>query len=456
MVFNREAPGFAKIFRCLIAVLPLFTACSDLTRVTAPDVVQEGSLNNSSGATLLRNGAITSFNGAYAEQALLSGMLSDEFSDRSGGQFKSDQRIVPPIDPTSSVDRYPYSDLSAARIAALHAISTTEKYDTTEGSQVGAMFAYLAATELFFVEDLCSGVPVGLFSNGAAAPGPVLDRQGLIVLALQHLDSAAAHGTASDSVENWARVLRARALLDSNNVQGATITAAQVPDGFEYVAQFGGSAVPYNIVAYWVYSALYASVSDNEGGNGLDFVSAHDPRVPTQDLGAGAGGGEVFGFALYTTLGSPIVVAGSVEARLIQAEALLRAGQTSLWIQILNNLRTNSTFSTHPDSANPSQTDTVWNAGTGGVSGLSPVVIPASAAAQVDLMFRERAFWLFGTGHRQGDLRRLVRQYGRSVGIVFPSGTYQGGPAQYGTDVTFVPYFEENNPAYHGCENRNP
>ena len=34
--------------------------------------------------------------------------------------------------------------------------------------------------------------------------------------------------------------------------------------------------------------------------------------------------------------------------------------------------------------------------------------------------FREKAFWKFGRGQRLGDLRRLVRQYGRTQDKVFP------------------------------------
>jgi len=44
---------------------------------------------------------------------------------------------------------------------------------------------------------------------------------------------------------------------------------------------------------------------------------------------------------------------------------------------------------------------------------------------QIDVMFRERAFWLYGTGTRLGDLRRLIRQYNRDQSIVFPIGPYE-------------------------------
>jgi hypothetical protein len=53
-----------------------------------------------------------------------------------------------------------------------------------------------------------------------------------------------------------------------------------------------------------------------------------------------------------------------------------------------------------------------------------------------------------------GDLRRLVRQYGRAPGDVFPMGThYKGG--SYGSDVNLpVPADEQNNPNFEGCLDR--
>jgi hypothetical protein len=92
------------------------------------------------------------------------------------------------------------------------------------------------------------------------------------------------------------------------------------------------------------------------------------------------------------------VLASGIEARLIEAEAALQAGNGGLMMQILNGLRSSG--------------------------GLTPVTDPGSQASRTDLLFRERAFWLYLTGHRLGDLRRLVRQYGRAQATVFPSGTY--------------------------------
>ena len=81
-----------------------------------------------------------------------------------------------------------------------------------------------------------------------------------------------------------------------------------------------------------------------------------------------------------------------------------------------------------------------------------------SAAQRLDFHFRERAMWLFLTGHRLGDMRRLVRQYGRTQEQVFPSGPYYRPQyPTFGTDVNFpVAFAETNNTNFTGCLDRNP
>jgi len=87
--------------------------------------------------------------------------------------------------------------------------------------------------------------------------------------------------------------------------------------------------------------------------------------------------------------------------------------------------------------------------------GLPPLTDPGSADARLALLFQERAYWLFLTGHRQGDLRRLVRNYQRLPDAVYPTGVYYGGQGFYGTDVTLpIPASELPNPLFHGCLNR--
>ena len=122
-----------------------------------------------------------------------------------------------------------------------------------------------------------------------------------------------------------------------------------------------------------------------------------------------------------------------VDARMIEAEAQLKANNFPGALAILNAARTT-------------------------VTGLTPLTDPGTEAARVSLVFRERAFWQFGRGYRVGDMRRLVRQYGRPANTVFPTGEWHKGGG-YGSDVNVpVPQAEQNNPnvpASATCLNRN-
>jgi len=80
---------------------------------------------------------------------------------------------------------------------------------------------------------------------------------------------------------------------------------------------------------------------------------------------------------------------------------------------------------------------------------------PGNNPARQDLLFREKAFWTFSRGQRLGDMRRLIRYYGRASGTVFPEGQHYRGPT-YGPDVNLpVPQEELNNPKFKGCIDRN-
>jgi hypothetical protein len=90
-----------------------------------------------------------------------------------------------------------------------------------------------------------------------------------------------------------------------------------------------------------------------------------------------------------------------------------------------------------------------------------PNLNPANALAAggaVNLLFNERARWLWLTAHRLSDLRRLIRQYNRPADTVFPTGPYfKVQFTVYGTDVNFpIPIDELNNPNFTQCTDRLP
>jgi hypothetical protein len=86
-------------------------------------------------------------------------------------------------------------------------------------------------------------------------------------------------------------------------------------------------------------------------------------------------------------------------------------------LDALNALRSNLTIANRIPYTQPGQTPP---------TALPALTDPGSADARVNLLFQERAFWMYLTGHRLGDLRRLVRQYGRGAETVFPTGNYPG------------------------------
>ena len=218
--------------------------------------------------------------------------------------------------------------------------------------------------------------------------------------------------------------------------------AAWVATAFRYQAFHSlAQESNYNVIATRNNIDRRYSVGNNEGGNGLNFATAGDPRVPVCVGGDAACrainvtntqrddlGRPFHVQMIWPTRESAVTLVSGVEARLIEAEAQLRAGNNEGSLATLNALRTT-------------------------VPGLAPLTQAATAAGAVDQLFRERAFWNFSRGHRVGDLRRLIRQYGRAANTVFPTGTWHKNDAQYGGDVTIpVPTAEQNNPNTQGAD----
>ncbi|HEY7613463.1 MAG TPA: RagB/SusD family nutrient uptake outer membrane protein, partial [Gemmatimonadales bacterium] len=170
-------------------------------------------------------------------------------------------------------------------------------------------------------------------------------------------------------------------------------------------------------------------VYDQEGTNGLNYVSAQDIRV-TGDSGLGSDLNTPTWIPnKYPGFDASVPLADYLEAQLIIAESELQSGALDAMTQRLNTLRAGA--------------------------GLDPLSTPVDATAATDLLFRERAFWLFATGHRLGDMRRLIRQYGRPADTVFPVGDYFKGGLTYGDDVNLpLPRRETNNPNVAGCIDR--
>lgn len=344
-----------------------------------------------------------------------------------------------------------------------------EKSEPSSGrAKVGEAFALVGYDELVLAEAFCAGTVLDrVVPGGGFVYGTPLTTDSLLAVAERQFDSAIVYGAGDGTVEPLARVGLGRALLGRGQFAAADTAVASVPTNFVYTTVlapgfgFGSTYLPA------LYADAYATgsfdrffnVGDHEGGNGLNFRSAQDPRL-TFDTTQRTGDGETWFVPLKFEVNNmaTIPIATGVEARLIEAEAALKANQPLMWAADLRALR-RDTADTH-----------VAFPAADSLPADSAELAPANA--QVDLMFRERAFWLYGTGTRLGDLRRLIRQYGRDQSTVFPTGPYLAGPGNslastlpsplstYGTDVTLtlptsassgsgVPF--PANPNYKGC-----
>lgn len=421
-------------------------ACSleEMLQVEDPDVATPGSLDNAQALPAVLAGAKSEFQVAYSGntgaegQINLSGMFADELLNAESfpTRIEVDQRAV---EAENATTQGLFRQLARARASAEFAVEKFEKFDSgTEGHAEALILNGYAI--ILFGENYCSGVPFSRVTEaGETIYGEPLTTEQMFDTAIAKFDAALDMG-ASEELDMLARVGKARAQLALGQFTQAAATiggTAGVEDDFLYLVEHSeNSGREQNGVFIFMAISERWTVSDNEGVNGLPYRSDNDPRVPYRRSPATDVGFDNFtpqyDQMKYPERGADVPLATGVEARLIEAEADLRNGANVAWLLKLNALRANPPSYTGVDAG-----------------ALPPLVDPGTATARENLHFKERAYWLWLTSHRLGDLRRMVKFYGRAQDAVFPTGPYPrsniGG--QYGTDVNLpLPIDEANNP----------
>ena len=453
-VLRTAHPRPHALAACGLALALVGCNIDQILKVDDPDIVIQA--NSPSGAIALKNGVVLRLtqatNGILGPDALFifSGMLADEWN--SGDTFIQrntiDQRIW---DPTNTFLAGPFRSLNRVRVEGQAAIAGLRTYAPTPVSNIGLMFALIGYSENLAGELFCNGTPLSSLSGNTAVYGDPLTNDSVFALAIAAADSALANraGTDSARVRQLASVVKGRALLNRGQFANAALAVALVADTFHFDVTHSLVTLD-NLVWSLNNDARRYTMADREGGNGLPFFSANDPRIPRK-LGTVNPDDLTFDSGIFVTRQgiwdrlTPLKIATGIEARLIEAEAALHASppDNATWFAKLSALRANTALLPTPQSG--------YTAGT-----YKPFADPNNDPARVDSTFRERAFWMFSTGHRLGDLRRLVRQYLRAPETVYPTGAwYKGG--NYG-DATMlpVPFDEQNNPKYTQCLDRNP
>ncbi len=417
------------------------------------DVLDPSSIKNESGALGLYRGTLNQFSFAYSANqsqepsydgrsfVRLTGLLTDELTKikkplESFPNNSSDYVDARLLSGANATDDFLYNAFHLIRANSRQARMFLRKYSTTLSTDLVAhLFTIEGIAELVLADLYCSGIPlstVDFEENFTLTRG--FRTEEVYQHALSLFDSADSYIRDSVQIRQLTVLSRARVLLALGRIAEARDAVVGIPTDFTYHLVYSSVAKKY-----LPDGVVVDRISDLEGANGLPFRTANDPRLSMPAL---------HDFA------APFTLATGIDARLMEAEASLVTGEES-WLSKLNQLRTTCTeTATCPTPAPP---------GEAGVANLPPLTDPspgasmsdtAARSARLDLIFSERAYWLFLTGRRQGDLRRLIRTYHRKPYTVYPIGPYLA--AVYGSDVNLpVPMSERSlNPKYKGCFDR--
>ena len=473
-MIHRQTRG-AKVAQ-LAAILAL-AACSpdEILEVEDIDVALPEAVQDATALPSILAGAIgevgVAFNGNGDFNIItVGGQLADELhnTETFPTRIEVDQRRQQPQSNGSLRDLY--YDVHQARAMSERAVDAYTRLDATNPGHAEAL-NLAAVTYIFLAENYCGAVPI------SRELGPGEFEYGQMLTTAQLLDSAVAKATralgiaqaaasaagasaatvaAATNQVRFARILHARALLNLDRPADASTAIngeTGVPTTYMYFYKHSETTARQNNGTWGVTASVGRfGVPDREGTNGLPFRSEgnlanaagnRDARVPnsqrTNNSGRGFDNSTIqFIQQKHAKRDTLAIVADGVEARLIEAEAQLRAGNVAGAFATLNALRTNAALLRQRGYLDANSQPVTFAA----------LVPGATTAEQVDQLFKERAYWLFLTGHRLGDLRRLIRYYGRGAETVFPTGNYHKS-GTYGTDVnTPVPQAEENNPNF--------
>ena len=231
----------------------------------------------------------------------------------------------------------------------------------------------------------------------------------------------------TEEIADLASVGKGRALLDLGLFAEAAAAVAVVPTEFQYVTEHADSPLRLQNAIYVLQRGLPLVGVGRRGRCRPALPHRGGPPGALRGRG-GLGPGRHHAAVhprKYPDASASVVVADGIEARLIEAEAQLQIPDLAGMTATLNDLRD--------------------------AEGLDPLAEPGYPGGGRGPAVQRAGLLDFATGHRLGDMRRLIRQYGRTAATSSQSGTYIKG-GSYGTDVNLpIPQEEQNNPNRSGA-----
>lgn len=316
------------------------TACNldEILEVTPTGLIPAGGLEIPANAAILVSGVASDFDCAFGSYVVVTGLMGEELDDalQTAARWPYDQRMVlanQTFYATNSCTGIGiYTPLQTARVSANNVRRLLDGWTDVEVGplrmqHIARVAAYEGWSTLLlgeaFQESALSTV-VGEQVNYA----PRITRNEVLQQAITQLSLAittaqALGGIVGDSIVNFARVGRARAYHNLNDMANARTDAAAVPAAFVW------SATASDVTsrrANRVYDQSNAtSVAATVGPR---YRTLNDPRVPVQPLltAGGAQRSSALGVQLwaqrkYLTAASSMPIAQGAEMQLLVAEA---------------------------------------------------------------------------------------------------------------------------------------
>jgi starch-binding outer membrane protein, SusD/RagB family len=412
----------AALVACVLAT----TGCDDIfsLKQSSDTQIDAAGLYRPENAQLLVNGVIADFECAFTRVVTAMAVHSDELANAwsAADNHDLDRRTVTPTSPFAGGcggSQHPsfYTALNTARGMAdttyVELSGWTDQLVPNRGRLLAQSAAYGGYSLVMLGEAMCTGA----VNLSAEMTSPQLFEAALV-----RFDNALTHTAAANDplVTHFARLGRARALLNLGRYDEAATEAATIPSSF--VIGTSGDATfarRQNIVHTHVTQGFFGTVDPSYRNlvmeNGAPDIRV---RVTNQNRTGNVQGTTIWTPDKYPTPAASMPITRHAEAQLIIAEARARSGNLQAAAAAINAART-----------------------TGGRTGLPVYNVEGRTQVQVlaDVV-EERRREFFLEGRRFYDLRRFNLPQFPAPGSPYPAG------GVYGDQRCFpLPNIERNN-----------
>src|SRR5690606_20325587 len=264
--------------------IPLAACDTDeLLQVDEPTFATPETLDNPAGLPILYAGGLGDFQIAYSggggdSYLSVSSLFGDELSssDTFTTRNATDSRDQFPTVQGNTSDGA-YNALQYARRSAAEVAAAIERLVNTQDPRYSVMKSLEGFAIVALAETFCGNIPISTSTGGAPGElGIPMSTAETFNAAIARFDAA----IAADPSSHLPKIGKARALLNNGDYAGAAAAVAGVPTDFIHRIEHSSNTGRQRNPIFSLQDNRRYTMSDNEGGNGLPYTSAGDPRTP--------------------------------------------------------------------------------------------------------------------------------------------------------------------------------